>query len=245
MTIPDRRTAVNPLFARAGELRCEPRAQLARLRASSLALLCLAAFAGCQNHRYAHVLKNDQADMVGSHEAGAETFNVLVSDSVAKLLSRQTGELADPLTGEPLRKRICFAGVENRSSEDIGDFKDQLAEQIDSAVSSSGAFQTISPRFVESGLRQLRIYPADLMVPDHRMAFQAVMAQQDQPFDYLLFARLTSGTTQNNASYQRDYQLTLELVDVQTGAYDKESAQLRKGYHNSRVGKWTKYTLPR
>lgn len=213
------------------------------------ALLLLAAgatcFAGCKNHRYAHVLDEGQRDMVGSHQAGAETFDVLVSESVAKLLDRQGANGLDPLTGQPCPKRICFAGIENRSSEDIGDFKDQLLEQIDSAVSSSGVFQTISPRFVESGLRQLRIYPADLMVPSHRAEFQAIMEQQQQPFDYLLFARLTSGTTQHNASYQRDYVLTLELVDVESGAHDKESAELRKGYHQSRIGKWTGYGLTR
>jgi Peptidoglycan-synthase activator LpoB len=202
-------------------------------------------FAGCQNHRYAHVLDESQRDMVGSHQAGAETFDVLVGESVAKLLDRQIAANDYPLTGQPGQKRICFAGIENRSSEDIGDFKDQLFEQIDSAVSSSGVFQTISPRFVESGLRQLRIYPADLMVPSHRAAFLSVMEQQDQPFDYLLFARLTSGTTQHNTSYQRDYVLTLELVDLATGSHDKESAELRKGYHKSRISKWTGYGLMR
>lgn len=200
---------------------------------------------GCQNHRFAHVLRVDQRDMVGSHEAGAETFNFLVNESVANLLSRQAPCGTDPATGQTIQKRVCFAGIENRSSEDIGDFRDQLFEQIDTAVSSSGVFLTVSPRFVESGLRQLRLQPSDLMIPERRAAFQAVMEQQEQPFEYLLFARLTSGTTENNSSYQRDYLLTLELVDIQTGSQDRESAQLRKGYHNSRVGKWTKYSLPR
>ncbi len=53
--------------------------------------------------------------------------------------------------------------------------------------------------------------------------------------------KLTSGTTESNHDYQRDYVLTLEVVDVQSGAYDKESAKVRKGYHKSRLGKWRKY----
>ena len=70
----------------------------------------------------------------------------------------------------------------------------------------------------------------------------AVMEQAKQPFDYLLFAKITSGTTRsNNKDYQRDYLLTLELVDVVNLTTDKESAELRKGYHKSVLGKLKHY----
>ena len=212
-------------------------------------LLCLAGSllllpqAGCRSHQYAHVLKDHQQDMVGSHEAGAETFNSLVDESVGKLLARQAPPGAvDELSGEPVAKRICFVGVENFSSEDIGDFKDQLFEQIDSSVAASGQFQTVSTRYVENGLRQLRLLPGDLMVPQNMRSFSTVMEQSGQPFDYLMFAKLTSGTTESNKSYQRDYLLTLELVDLNTGRSDKESAKVRKGYHPNRFSGWMKYS---
>jgi hypothetical protein len=32
--------------------------------------------------------------------------------------------------------------------------------------------------------------------------------------------------------------LTLELVEVGTGTYDKQSAELSKGYHHSRLSRW-------
>jgi hypothetical protein len=35
--------------------------------------------------------------------------------------------------------------------------------------------------------------------------------------------------------------LTLELVDVHSGQYDKDAAELRKGYHKSAVGKLKHY----
>ncbi len=214
------------------------------LRVAVLACL-LPVYSGCRSHQYAQVLKDHQQDLVGSHEAGAETFNSLVDESVTKLLSRQAPPGAiDEYSGEPVAKRICFVGVENYSSEDIGDFKDQLFEQIDSSVASSGQFQTISTRYVENGLRQLRLLPADLMTPQNMRSFGAVMEQGGQPFDYLMFAKLTSGTTENNKSYQRDYLLTLELVDLNTGRSDKESAKVRKGYHPSRVSGWMKYNNP-
>ena len=59
----------------------------------------------------------------------------------------------------------------------------------------------------------------------------------EQPFDYLLYAKLTSGTTQQNGDYQRDYLLTLELVNIHNGEFLKESAKLRKGYHHSWLGR--------
>ena len=53
-----------------------------------------------------------------------------------------------------------------------------------------------------------------------------------------IFATLTSGTTRQNENYQRDYQLVLELVDIQTGQSDKQTAELSKGYHKSRASRW-------
>jgi hypothetical protein len=64
-----------------------------------------------------------------------------------------------------------------------------------------------------------------------------VMEQQGQPFDFLLYATLTSGTTRENQNYQRDYLLTMEMVNVRTGEYDKQSATLTKGYYQSRLGR--------
>ena len=76
------------------------------------------------------------------------------------------------------------------------------------------------------------------MVPEQMLAFAGKMEQQGQPIDYLLYATITSGTTRENRDYQRDYVLTLELVEVGTGTYDKQSAELSKGYHHSRLSRW-------
>jgi hypothetical protein len=77
-----------------------------------------------------------------------------------------------------------------------------------------------------------------LMVPMNMRMFVAEMEQQGQPFDYLLYATITSGTTQRNKDYQRDYLLTLEMVNVHTGQSDKQDASISKGYHHTRVSKW-------
>ncbi|MDA1051642.1 MAG: penicillin-binding protein activator LpoB [Planctomycetota bacterium] len=198
---------------------------------------------GCRSHQVGHVIKDDQSDMVGSHAAGAETFNPLIDESVAKLLARQETQF-HPVSydgGPPAPKRICFVCVENRSIEELGDFKEQIYEQIDSLILQSPTFDPVSRRFVDAALYETRLRPDSLFVPENMRLFMAALEQQGQPFDYLLYAKLTSGTTENNHDFQRDYLLTLEMVNVHTGQYDKESAKVRKGYHHSRVGKWFNY----
>jgi hypothetical protein len=197
--------------------------------------------AGCRGHQHATVLKDTKKDMVGSHAAGAETFKPLIDEAVGKLLAQQLQSVQPAGATEPLGcKRVCFACVENRSSEELGDFKEQITEIIDNRIVESKVFQPISRRFVEAGLRQTRLRPDELLIPDKQRLFLAAMEQQGQPFDYLLFATITSGTTRSNNDYQRDYLLTLEMVNIYTGVPAKESATIRKGYYKSAVNKLLK-----
>lgn len=202
-----------------------------------------AGLSGCRSYQYARVLKNNDEDLVGSHQAGAETYQRLIDESVAKLLGRACDPIdiqqASMVIGE--KKRICFIGVENCTAEEIGDFKEQIYELIDSAINESQQYHQLSRRYVVNGMKQLRLQPDDLFVKENQRNFQAVMEEMNQPFDFLLYAKLTSGTTQQNSDYQRDYLLTLEMVNIHNGEYTKESAKLRKGYHKSWFGKMFKY----
>jgi hypothetical protein len=199
--------------------------------------------AGCRGRQVAHVLDADDADMVGSHAAGAETWEPLIAQSVGQLLGRQ--DVIVTTSGDVVaagKKRICFVGVENKSAEELGDFKEQIYQKIDGCIHQSDAFVAVHKKYVEAGLRQCRLRPDDLFVPGNRRAFVAAMEQLEQPFDFLLYATVTSGTTKSNQKdYQRDYLLTLELIHMESGQADKESAELRKGYHKSRVGKLKHY----
>lgn len=246
---------------------------------------------GCA-HRYGHLLANDDKDIVGSHEAGAATWNPLVDESVAKLLGRcpppneplipnaefgQTpammashaagsslgpnGQTAlngpfgsdaigsgaiDPAACGPLvtgPARVCFIGIENKSAEELVDFKDQLYERIDSQINAGQAFRSINRRLVDAALLETRLRPDSLFLPANRSAFAAVLGRQGTPVDYLLYATITSGTTDRNKSTQRDYVLTLEMVNLHSGDYIKESSKIRKGYHRSRGGKWWNFGL--
>lgn len=191
---------------------------------------------GCRGYQYGHLVKPGSKDLVGSHEAGSEVFHPLVDESVAKLLTRQQEQCHIGPDGIAQKKTICFVCVENKMSEDIGDFKDQLYEQIDSKILDSDVFRPISRRMVDAALHETRLRPDSLMVPDNMQLFTSVLQRQGAPIDYLLYAKLTSGTTQRNTSKQRDYLLTLELTNVHTGEYSKESAEISKGYHKTALG---------
>jgi hypothetical protein len=195
---------------------------------------------GCKGTQYARVIKPGDKEMVGSHQAGQETFRPLIDEAVGKLVARHSAPphiqvSAGPELLPPPKMRVCFVGVENKTAEEIGDFKEQIYESIDSRLLECGSCAPISRRYVEAGLRELRLRPDQLFIPDNLAMFVGLMSRQGQPFDYLLFAKLTSGTTRENKDYQRDYELTLELVNIHNGEQDKQSAMLSKGYHHS----WT------
>ncbi|WP_010586079.1 hypothetical protein [Schlesneria paludicola] len=198
---------------------------------------------GCKGHQYAHVLKGTDENMVGSHTAGAETWEPLIQTSVSQLLGREMNTVQ--LTshdGVPCKKRVCFLHVDNRSAEEIGDFGDQIYQKVNTIINDSEAFELVSARLVRSGLQEAGLRPDDLYKPAARRKFAAIMEQEQEPIDYALYATITSGTTKsNNKDYQRDYLLTLELVNLATGKTETESAEIRKGYHKSKLGKLKHY----
>ena len=185
---------------------------------------------GCRHKTHAQVLRPDKPDMVGTTGAGAETYKPLVETVVTNLLERHASGVQTVGAVSPEPMRICFIGVENRSAEEIGDFKEQIYEHIDTHIEHCQIYHPISKRFVDAALRETRLRPDELFVPRNMRTFAAALEQQGQPVDFLLYAKVTSGTTRKGHDMQRDYVLTLELVNVQTGDYDKESAIIRKKY---------------
>ncbi|WP_242632062.1 penicillin-binding protein activator LpoB [Rubripirellula amarantea] len=225
----------------------------------ALLVVAIALSSGCASRQYGHLLASNDKDMVGSHAAGAATWNPLVDESVAKILSRcpppvqtvafegvnnvpmDNGVIGSALATGPAS--VCFIGVENKSAEELGDFKDQLYEQIDSQINSAETFRGISRRMVDAALIETRMRPEALMLPQNRAVFAASLGRQGSPVDYLMFATVTTGTTDRNKSTQRDYTLTLEMVNLHTGEFLKESAKIRKGYSKTRAGKWWNFGI--
>ena len=182
---------------------------------------------GCKSQT-GTVLRPGNKQLVGSHKAGQEVFKPLVEESVARLL----GAEEERGTG-PAPKKVCFVGVENYSAEELADFKEQLYEMIETSVSSSGKYISVSRRFVDAAIRQERFRMDDLFIPENQRKLQAALEKDGQPFEYLLFAKLTSGTTVDNKDKQRDYRLTLELININDGSSIKEGCDLSKAYNVS------------
>jgi hypothetical protein len=213
------------------------------IRTSTLGLLGLGACGqfGCRGNQTAEVVKPGDKQMVGSSAAGGETWGPLVDGAVTNLLARHSCGVqpAEYLQGVPSggSMKICFLGVENRSSEDLGDFRETLYEQIDQRILNSGTFRIVSKRFVDAALQEANLRPDEVLIPQNMRILTARMEQMQQPFDFVLYAKITSGTTRSNANYEREYLLTLEMVNVHNGAYAKESATLTKKYN---VSTWAK-----
>lgn len=201
---------------------------------------------GCRGLQYGHLVRGDKPDMVGSHTAGAAVYKPLVDESVAKLLGACSVSPASASFGPdgmPLPRTVCFVGVENCSSEELGDFKEHIYELIDSKVSNSPDFAPLSRRVMESALHETHLRPDSLLTPANMQLFTSVLRRDGQPVDYLLYAKLTSGTTDRNSSSQRDYLLTLEMIDTRTGFSNKQQAEIRKGYHRSPLGRLASYNI--
>jgi len=208
----------------------------------SLAFLLVFAavlWAGCVGTK-GRLMHNDEANRVGSDRAGAEVYNPMVKNAVGKLLERasyQPIEQASYMPGIPPKRKVCFVGLENASIEELADFKEHIKTAISEKISQSDQFEIVSDRAVAAGLRTLNLRPDDLFVEGNREMFLSAMGRGGTPVDYLLFAKLTSGTTVDNKDVQRDYKMTLELVNTQTFVPIYESFPMRKEYNNSVKGK--------
>ena len=214
-----------------------------RLLQITALFLCGVAFIGCQGTK-ARLMRTNELDKVGSNRAGAEVYNPMVRDATGKLLARaatetiqQVSHNASPQAPMPKRK-VCFVSLENASMEELGDFKEHIKSAILESIAQSEQFEIVSDRAVTAGLRALSLRSDDLFMPENRRMFVSVMGQGGTPVEYLLFAKITSGTTENNRDMQREYKLTLELIDTQTFVPIIESTPMRKEYNNSVKGKF-------
>src|SRR5262245_56956488 len=83
--------------------------------------------AGCKGTQYARVSKPGEREMIGSHQAGQETFRPLVDEAVTKLVARhdQPPQMHQVSMGPellpPPKMRVCFVCVDNKTAEEIGD----------------------------------------------------------------------------------------------------------------------------
>lgn len=165
----------------------------------------------------------NEGSLVGARSAGAETYNQLVAESLQKLLeeSRKTGE----------KKVICFVDLENRGAEELADNKAALYEQIDTIIVESGVYTSVSRRFVEAALRDTGLRSEEIFLGKGREKFLSVLGRNGVVPDYLLWGTVTSLSTSGANLREREYLLTLELVNAHTGVTEaKKASKVRKEY---------------
>lgn len=190
------------------------------------ALLCL--LIGCSSGPRGRIMSNADQDYVGNRAAGAAEFDRLISGAVERLLKDYSA------SNSGLEKMdVVVLGVENQSSEELGDWQEQIYSLISTSINRSDRYRTVSRRFIDEALRETRLRPEELFLPAQRRTFAAALERSGSPVDAIIFPKLTSGTTNAGEGIkQRNYVLELELVDVESGYNTQVSERLRKEYQS-------------
>ncbi|MCH8110942.1 MAG: hypothetical protein IH905_03135 [Proteobacteria bacterium] len=199
------------------------------MRALSLTLLALSllVLGACQT-KTARIMIDDDPTLVDLDRGGIETYDLLVSKVVGQLLEEHAWfRNVDEIW-------VAFVGIENRSSEELGEFREAVYENIDTALVNSRLYRNISRRFIDTALREINARgPEDIFLASGRQKFMGVLQAQGVTPDFLLFAKVTTKTSRAGDEKQRNYQLTLEMVDSQSGeTVTKKTADVRKYYED-------------
>lgn len=170
-----------------------------------------------------------EEDLVGESRAGGATFDRLAQGAMNDLLNKYTDEVLGGAT--PAGLNVAFAGVFNKQSEEIGDWRDDLNQILDSAINDYPGFSTVSQRYVAVGLREIGGSVDDLFLPAKRRRFFEVLeVNSGNPVKALVFATITGGNTVQGDLRQKRYRLSLDMVDSETGKNLKGDAKLEKEY---------------
>ncbi len=183
--------------------------------------------AGCTGPS-ARVKSGDEGDLVDVRRGGTETYKELIRKGVSELLSEHRLTLGNSAE----KVMVAFVGVENRSSEDLGEFRASMNNEITTALVNSRLYAMLSMRAVDAAKREANIRSVDdLTVARPREAFLSVLNKDGQPPQYLLFGEVTSMTSSGNDARERTYQLTLQMMDSSNGVIQTQKmVEMRKEY---------------
>jgi hypothetical protein len=191
-------------------------------------LLALA-FGSCGSSPQGRTMGSGEEDLEGARRAGTSTYDRLIEGTLTKMMARYSERTG----GTGLAKqRVAFVALENASGEPLGEMYEQIYELIDTSVNNHERFRMISKRFVDAALNEMGKPSYDkLFLPGGRRQFSGILEQQGSPIEAMLYAKLTSGETKGEDDYRQvNYMLTMELVDVATGDYQKDSCRISREY---------------
>ncbi len=191
------------------------------------AVLAASLAAGCAGPS-ARVKSSDEGTLVDVRKGGTETYKELIRKGVEELLAENRIQLENAAK----KPMIAFVGVENRSSEELGEFRAAMDTEITTALVNSRIYSMLSMRAVDAAKREANIRDvADLTVSRPRQAFLSVLNRDGQPPEYFLFGEVTTMTSTGNQSRERTYQLTLQLMDSSNGTIQSQKlVEISKEY---------------
>ncbi|MCB9877120.1 MAG: hypothetical protein H6835_05905 [Planctomycetes bacterium] len=186
-------------------------------------------FAACSAPQ-ARIMDDNEEDLVGGNKAGSAVFDRIVNGAVKELLNKYTDKVLGGKAATGLN--VAFAGVENRQREELGEWRDELNELIDTSINEYEGFRTVSQRYVAAALRETGLAVDDLFLPAKRREFFKVLeVQAGNPVKAIVFAKITGGGQEQGQTRQQRYRLTLDMVDSETGENLKADADVRKEYN--------------
>ncbi|MBI4879556.1 MAG: hypothetical protein HY812_07850 [Planctomycetes bacterium] len=192
------------------------------LFASLFFLLC--ALSACSPAAW--IKGEEEPDLVGADGGDIPVFDQLTLVTNKLLANHRTATRAQG------KMNVAFVGVENRSAEEIRDIREALYEVIDTILVNDQTYVPVNRRFVEEAMRATGQRPESLFLQSGREEFMAAVSREGVAPDYLLFAVVTTMTSTGVDEDQRNYQLTLELVDANSGVtVAKETDRVRKGFN--------------
>ena len=170
----------------------------------------------------------DEGTLVDVKKGGAETYQKLIHDTVVALLEEHRVKLQ----GAAEKPLVAFVGVENKSSEELGEFRTAMNDEITTALVNSQYYSIVSMRAVEAAKRESNIRNIeDLATRSNREAFMAVLNRDGAPPQYLLAGSVTTMTSRGTGEKERIYNLTLEMWDSSSGIVQTmKQEKVRKAY---------------
>ena len=170
----------------------------------------------------------DEGTLVDVKKGGTETYKKLIHDTVVALLEEHRAMLQ----GAAEKPLIAFVGVENKSSEELGEFRTAMNNEITTALVNSRYYTMISMRAVDAAKRESNIRNIDdLATRTNREAFMSVLNRDGAPPQFLLAGSVTTMTSRGSGEKERVYQLTLEMWDSSSGVIQSQKTEeVRKAY---------------
>jgi hypothetical protein len=187
--------------------------------------LAVLPLAGCGPR--GRVKDDNEGDLVGSRKAGAETYNRLVNETTKKLL----GDIErKPAPGKKLV--IAMLPIDNEGAEELGDIRAATYESAAQVVFDSGLFTMLDKDYIDTVVKKVGMRPKDLFLQEGIEKFLSVLRKDGKDPNYLLLTNYTTLSTGGvGGTSQRDYQMTMRLVDSGSGeTVARKTTKVRKEY---------------